>query len=35
MTVTVLVKIEFFWVPLEHVSSPDTGTRPGGWEPLL
>ena len=29
MTVTGLVKIEFYWVPSEAVSSP------GGWEPLL
>ena len=35
MTVTGLVKIEFFWVPPEPVSSPGTGTRPGGWEPLV
>ena len=35
MTITGLVKMEFFWVPPEPVSSPSTGTRPAGWEPLL
>ena len=35
MTITGLVKIDFFWVPPEPVSSPGTGMRPGGWEPLI
>ena len=26
--------MEFFWVPPEPVSSPGTGTRLGGWEPM-
>ena len=34
ITMTVTVKMEFFWVPPEPVSGPGTGTRPGGWEPL-